>query len=382
MFPGFLLLFIIIIYYYLLLNKDKEIESLGSWVSTQQNNYKKKEQLMKNEEIYNKWTEFLLERKRNSDNETNWSNTLDKVKKYIDENKKRPTLSNKNKENQVLYSWLYTQQRNYKIKEHLMKNEDIYNTFTEFLTKYQEYFLILDNETQWYNTFDKVKKYIDENKKKPSRHDKNKEIGCLGTWIQRQQQNYKNKKQMMENEEIYNKYTEFLSKYQEYILVVGHETQWNNTLHTIKKYINENNKLPREVDNNVLYNWIQTQKKNYKDKQDIMRHENIINEWFCFITEYQEYFSNSKIIKEHVLKLNTLQEKDIKEFVERPIFPKKKSTIIEPKTNTKDKKNENNKNNLSNSLSNYQELSKKMTIQKSSTTNNMFENEPNLWVIS
>jgi hypothetical protein len=121
-----------------------------------------------------------------------------------------------------------------------------------------------------------------------------------------------------------------------------------------------------------------------------MKNEEIYNTYTAFLTEYQEYFLNNKIIKESVLKVNVTSEVINNKIIKEPklkainkkeikecIKPLKKSTLIEPKTDIKNKKNENN---LSNSLSNYQELSKKMTLQKSSTTNNMFENEPNLWV--
>jgi hypothetical protein len=35
---------------------NKKIKCLGAWISHQQKNYTKKEHIMKNEEIYNKWT--------------------------------------------------------------------------------------------------------------------------------------------------------------------------------------------------------------------------------------------------------------------------------------------------------------------------------------
>jgi hypothetical protein len=57
------------------------------------------------------------------------------------------------------------QQNNYTKKERKMKNEEIYNKLTEFITEYQEYFL--DNEIQWINTLEGVKKYINENNKRP-----------------------------------------------------------------------------------------------------------------------------------------------------------------------------------------------------------------------
>jgi len=40
-------------------DKDKNVKNLGQWISNQQTNYKNKEQIMKNEIIYNKWNEFI-----------------------------------------------------------------------------------------------------------------------------------------------------------------------------------------------------------------------------------------------------------------------------------------------------------------------------------
>jgi len=40
----------------------------------------------------------------------------------------------------------------------------------------------------------RVKKYIDENKKRPSTHDNNNDIKILGNWIDTQLKNYTKKK--------------------------------------------------------------------------------------------------------------------------------------------------------------------------------------------
>jgi hypothetical protein len=45
-----------------------------------------------------------------------WMNTLEKVKKYIDENKKRPSGRSKDKEIKKICEWISTQQKNYKTK--------------------------------------------------------------------------------------------------------------------------------------------------------------------------------------------------------------------------------------------------------------------------
>jgi hypothetical protein len=84
------------------------------------------------------------------------------------------------------------------------------------IIKYKKYFL--DNETEWINKLILLKKYIDENNKTPSRTDKNEDIKILSAWFIRQRMNYKNKNQIISNEEIYNKWTEFINddKYKKY----------------------------------------------------------------------------------------------------------------------------------------------------------------------
>jgi hypothetical protein len=68
----------------------------------------------------------------------------------------------------------------------------------------------------WYDNLNKIKDYIDKNKKKPSQTDENKEIKQLGCWIATQLKNYKTKKHNMKNKEIYNDWTQFINEYQKY----------------------------------------------------------------------------------------------------------------------------------------------------------------------
>jgi hypothetical protein len=42
------------------IDKNKDVKILGKWVSNQQTNYKKKEQNMKDKEIYDMWTNFII----------------------------------------------------------------------------------------------------------------------------------------------------------------------------------------------------------------------------------------------------------------------------------------------------------------------------------
>ena len=99
-----------------------------------------------------------------------------------------------------------------------MEDKNIYNLWTKFINdeKYKEFFE--DNSTLWINKLNDIKKYIDENNKRPSSKDKNNKIKTLDKWIGTQLKNYKNKKKIIKNENIYNLWTEFINdnKYKEF----------------------------------------------------------------------------------------------------------------------------------------------------------------------
>ena len=70
---------------------------------------------------------------------------------------------------------------------------------------------------EWILLLELVKKYIDENKKSPSRSNKDKNVKKLGVWISRQKENYKNKKYTVYNETIRPLWQDFIIEYKKYI---------------------------------------------------------------------------------------------------------------------------------------------------------------------
>ena len=126
-------------------NENIEIKSLGSWIVSNQLKYKIKKEIMKNEDIYNKWTEFINSNKYKiyfEDYLITWINNLEKVKTYIDKNNMRPTSCNENIDIKSLGSWILLQISTHKNKKAIMKNEEIYNKWTNFINddKYKKYF--------------------------------------------------------------------------------------------------------------------------------------------------------------------------------------------------------------------------------------------------
>jgi len=198
-------------------DKDKEIQKLGRWISLQQANYIRRNEAMKDENIYSKWSQFMIEYQEYfliSKNINKWYENLNKVKKYIDNKKIRPTESDKDDEIQKLGKWISLQQSNYNKKKEAMKDENIYSKWSQFMIEYQEYFLTIHDK--WYNSLNKVKKYIDDNGKKPTISDKDKEIKKLGRWISLQQANYKKRKKVFIDDKICYKWSQFMKDYQQY----------------------------------------------------------------------------------------------------------------------------------------------------------------------
>jgi len=189
---------------------------LYKWQSRQKENYKNKIDIMKNNEIYNKWTEFINDDKyfiHLLNYIEQWKLNFSNLKKYIDITNKRP----KNKS--YLSEWYNNQNKNYKKKNNLMRNKDIYDEWTDFINndKYKQY--LLSNEEEWNNNLQKLKQYIDNNNNiKPSIHHKNNDKKILANWISNQNRKYKLKEGCMKEQEIYDKWTNFINdkKYNKY----------------------------------------------------------------------------------------------------------------------------------------------------------------------
>ena len=285
-------------------DKDKNIKQLGYWIINQKTKYKNKKQIMCNQEICNKWTEFLNDPKYKQylmSYQEIWNKLFNEVKNYIDKYNKRPSSSDKDKNIKQLGSWISHQQKNYEKKERIMKNKEIYDIWTDFINdnKYKEYFM--SNEETWIKKTEEIKEYMNKNNKRPSQNDKDKKIKNLGKWISDQQINYKNKENIMKNEEIYNTWTKIIndSKYKKYLMT--YQEMWNESLNEVKKYIDENNKRPSSEDNknkNIrqLGNWILDQQKSYKKKENIMKNEEIYNKWTEFINDpkYKQYLMSNE----------------------------------------------------------------------------------------
>ena len=279
-------------------SKDSKIKQLGHWLFNQMIRNKKKQYIMKNEEIYKQWTDFIQSDKYKKyfmSNEDIWFEKFNKVQEYMNLNNKKPTRSNEDIEIIKLSRWIEIQQCIYKKKEQIMLNNEIFLSWTQFITndKYKKYFK--SNIEIWNETLIKVKNYIDLNNKRPSISDKNIETKKLGEWFCAQLTCYKNKTLIMSNEKIFLSWSQFINdnKYKKYCL--SYKDTWYDIFTQVKNYIDSTNKKPSRSDNNNQIKqfgaWLSRQKINYKTKKQIMETKEIYDTWTNFINDskYKKY---------------------------------------------------------------------------------------------
>jgi cytochrome c553 len=154
----------------------------------------------------------------------------------------------------------------------------------------------LSNEEIWLHHLEECRNYIDINKKRPSSKSKDEEIKQLGAWLSTQKKNYDKKIGIMQDAEIYDKWTAFINdiKYSFYFL--SNEEKWRYKLQECRNYIDINKKRPSMTSNDneikQLGKWLSHQKTNYDKKIGIMQDEAIYDKWTAFTTDpaYAKYF--------------------------------------------------------------------------------------------
>ena len=299
-------------------SKDKNIKSMGVWIGNSQKNYSKKIYNMKNETIYKLWEEFV--------NNTRYKEyflspynifvyKLNKVKIYIDTNKKKPSTCNK--DSKSIGIWVGHSQNNYSKKIHNMKDETIYNLWTEFINdaRYKEYIQLPSMLEKFVLDINKLKTYIDKHKKRPSVSSKDKYIKSMGIWLSNSLKNYAKKIKNMKDETIYKLWEEFFNdeKYKKYIKLPAMLELFNNNLNELKLYIDTHNQRPlvcsKDKDIKSIAHWMHKCQTNYSKKIQNMKDETIYKLWTEFInnSRYKKYMQIPTMLEKFILDFNKLK---------------------------------------------------------------------------
>ena len=268
-------------------SRNKDEKNIGTWLISQNNYHKNRIYGMKNDKRYNVWSKFTEQYSEYFDI---WNTNFVKSKEFIDTNHIIPSVYSKNSDEKFISGWLSNQSRNYKNRINGMKNDERRDVWCKFLEQYNEYFVSFDDI--WNTNFDKLKEYIDTNNKRPSEDSNNKDEKIIGKWLGTQNQNYKNKRQGMKDDERRDVWCKFLEQYNEYF--VSFDDIWNTNFDKLKEYIDTNNKRPSEDSNNkdekIIGKWLGTQNQNYKNKRQGMKDDERRDVWCKFLEQYNEYF--------------------------------------------------------------------------------------------
>ena len=266
----------------------KTNEILCNWINAQTSNYINKINNMKNIEIYNIWDNFVKSNEYskyfNIDNQ-DWKNNLELLRKYIDENKKKPSI----KDNKQLHQWMQHQIHNAKYRIKIMINENIYNIWNSFVNndKYSKHFNN-DNIYNWKQNLDILKTYFIQNNKRPDKNNK-----FIRGWMSTQIINFKNKAHLMANQEIYSLWNEFINdaRYKKYF-DLNKIRDWKQNFEKMKTFLDENKLRPTDKTDKKLAKWISGQIQSYRKQINIMKIEEIKVIWAKFIksNEYGKYF--------------------------------------------------------------------------------------------
>jgi len=192
---------------------------IGNWLETQISNFNKKEYNMKDNNLYLKFNNFLEEYKQYFiKKEDKWIENLEKLKLFIDINNKRPSEDSTDENIKKLGKWTTDQLSHFKNNTKGMKNVENNEIFKDFINndKYKKYFLLPIDA--WNYRLETIKKYMDDNNKRPTDRDPNEIIRSYGNWINNQQKHYKKQDQIMEDELIREKWRKFIkeSKYNKF----------------------------------------------------------------------------------------------------------------------------------------------------------------------
>ena len=231
----------------------------------------------------------------------NWFERFEELKKFIDENKRRPNLSSNNNNEKLMTRWFINNTMNYKNKNKGMLSETRYSIWSQFKEEYKEYFI--DDEEKWIDTLDKLKTFIDENKRKPMPLDRHKnknaeysEENKLGEWVSGNQKCFNKKTFGMQNISRYNLWKTFLCDYSTYYK--KNDDKWIEQFNNLKCFFDTNKKRPNKDGTNLtekrLGQWMTNQIKNHKNKLQKMKDEDTYNLWTNLMIEYAEYFSSDE----------------------------------------------------------------------------------------
>jgi len=143
-----------------------------------------------------------------------WLEKLEKVRIYLDINRKMPSKYSKDKSERSFACWIHNQRKCYKMKKNALINRYLCQIWETFIQEYAEYFMTY--EEKWQEKLENLKNYIDKHGELPNMHSAYKKIAAMKKWIYQQNSTYKTHKNIMKSSKIRTLWADFLTEYSKY----------------------------------------------------------------------------------------------------------------------------------------------------------------------
>jgi len=233
---------------------------------------------IENEEKYKKLYDVVLGIKR----VPTWNEKLDRTEIFILENHRKPSAHSENKEEAQIAIWLYNQYRL------ITPNNPNYGKWEEFKQRHSVHF---NKKYKWFMRLDNVKQYIHENGFRPSKSSSDKKTKKLAEWTGTQIQCEKNRKELMQDDDIYIAWTTFVQDNFEHFC--SNIDRWYDTRDNVDKYITTKKSLPlassQDKNTRSMALWISKQKLDFKKHTGAMALDEIRAAWCLFNTKHIDY---------------------------------------------------------------------------------------------
>jgi len=258
---------------------------------------------------------------------------IDILEKFIIENKRLPSRIIDSEKKMI--AWIDTRNKTYCNKTKLMKNEDIRKIWEDFVNKYIEYFEGKSPKEKWIYNYNKLISWFEKYKRRPKSIQGNindikediKEEVYIGTWLLKQNKNYKNDKYPFDvDKEIKLIWDKFKNnpEYEELLTV---EEIWHLNLKNSTDYFEINNifiPMTNDIKLIKLRTWLMNNKTSYKSKR---MPKIYIEHWKGFFDKYSSYFPKSGGDRTKK-KLKDMSKKEIKPKSEKETTEQKQQRVL------------------------------------------------------
>ena len=263
-------------------NKDDTNKKLYYWIKHTKSNYKKNTMNINYRKI---WEEFI---KKYDDiftkynYEKNWYNNYKFLNDYLKEHNKLPN------DNKYIIKWISHQKGDLKNNKGSVCNIKEYNKlWKDLMNKYPRIFILnkrFDIDA-WMIKFNDLKEYLIINKILSI---------PLRKWYNKQINNYKENKCIMEDITIRNIWKHFTEEYKDILNIPKNQLDWIENFNKLEDLLKRGKKLPtrRNKDDELksLGFWIGQQKKNYRRNENILKIPLFKQKWEKIIEEYKHLF--------------------------------------------------------------------------------------------